>query len=76
MKYDDLTDWDKELIKSNAIRDFVDTKSNATEAMIKSVLSAIHAMGYNLVKDETREATWTHGPKKSWYAVQPPKRYK
>lgn len=69
MKFEDWTEWDYEMIKSLAKDEYINTKlSNPTACTIKAVLGAIHAMGYNIVKDETREATWSHGPKKSWYA--------
>lgn len=67
MKFEDLTEWDLDLIKSNAKTMLLNENISMPGAMTKSVLSALHAMGYDLVKSETREATWSHGPKKSWY---------
>jgi hypothetical protein len=75
MKYEELTEWDLDLIKSNAKTILVDENICVTGAMVKSIMSAMHAMGYNIVKDETREATWTHGPKKSWYAQHSKKKW-
>lgn len=68
MKYEDLTDWDLENIKSLAKNILLSENISMSGAMTKSVLSALHAMGYDLVKSETRQPTWTHGPKKSWYS--------
>lgn len=75
MKFEELTDWDLDLIKSNAKDILINENISTTGAMVKSIMSAMHAMGYNIVKDEAREASWTHGPKKSWYAQHEKKKW-
>jgi hypothetical protein len=76
MKFEDLTQWDIDHIKSMAKDEYINSNLNDINAcLVKSVLSAVHAMGYNMVKDETRDATWTHGPKKSWYAQHEKKKW-
>lgn len=51
MKYEDLTVFDKDLIRSGALEILSSTAVNSRfEALSKSVLSCIHSCGFNLSK--------------------------
>lgn len=70
MKLEDLTQWDFDMMKSHAKDALLDTNSEVSKAWVTSVLYAIHAMGYDIVKNDTRKPTWISGPKKSWYVQE------
>lgn len=73
MKFKDLTQFDLDLIKSLARQEYIDKANvDASTALIESVFNCINAKGMMIVRDETREATWSE-PKASWY-TKPAKR--
>lgn len=73
IKFEHLSKWDIDMIKSMAKDEYVNNNISVTEAVFKVVLNCLHAKGYNIVKDDTREPTWST-PNKSWYAEEHKKR--
>jgi hypothetical protein len=64
LEFEDLTDFDLGLVKSQAVNTFVTTKvSDGGYALVESVFAMIKAMGYDIVQDETRQPTWSKKPK-------------
>lgn len=74
MKASDLSSRDLDLIKSMANRLLVDTKENsAVKAIVQVLFECIHAKGMTIVRDESKEITWSE-LKPSHYDQSP--RYK
>ncbi len=71
----DLTSADILAIRDLAINKTInEVKFNCPhKAMISATLDFIYSKGCQIVKDETREATWST-PKKSWNLPEQPKR--
>ena len=60
LSFKDLSKFDTDLIKSLAIKEYVDRANvNTTNIIMEIVFDCIHAKGYDIVKSD-REATWSN----------------
>ncbi len=75
LDFSDVTPHDLNLINSIATYKMNDSDRRASEVIVETVFEFINARGMKIVRDETREDTWST-PKKSWYAkYQKPKNW-
>lgn len=69
----EITEWDLNLIRSRVIDEHVNTSKPVHVCYVDIMMQFIRDKGFNIVKDETREPTWS-SPKESWYTKYKPGR--
>ena len=67
--YEDLDQYDINMIRDRAHKNFLEsnTPNGGAQAVIEAVFVFLYLKGMRIVKDETRQDTWST-PTKGWYA--------
>lgn len=66
MKFEDLSEFDLELIRSMVLQKLMDKPGSRVHFTVEAVFECIHAKGYRVIRDPEKVETWSK-PKTSWY---------
>lgn len=67
----EITEYDLNLIRSLAIDEYVRTNKPAHVCMVDIILDFINKKGFDIIKDETREPSWTQPTRANYTEYKP-----